>query len=126
MLRLHQFSFVNAFVDFLFAPAVPVGQEMATYDVAFEVRTSSMTNDPNTETDVVVETLDGGFLSHTLVSGGEVADVGALLAVLVEEEEDLDAVNAVLLASRGNPAAAFADAEVFKWQVFLPVSANYK
>jgi hypothetical protein len=99
---------------------------MATYDVAFEVRTSSMTNDPNTETDVVVKTLDGGFLSHTLVSGGEVAGVGALLAVLVEEEEDLDAVNAVLLASRGNPAAAFADAEVFKWQVFLPVSANYK
>jgi len=102
------------------------GQEMPMYGVVFNCLAATMTDElkaSGKSVDVVVETLDEGFLSDVLVEEGEVVAKGHLLAVLVEDESDLEEVNAALATDP--EGSAFNESELFKWQAFLPISENY-
>jgi hypothetical protein len=84
------------------------------YDALFDVKTQTLTEEPNQpELELIVECLDAGYLSRLYVDAGAVGVVpGTTLAVVVEEEADLAAVN-------NASSSDFAKCDEFTWQGYL-------
>jgi hypothetical protein len=83
------------------------------YDALFDVKTRTLTEDSDQpEHELIVECLDAGYLSRIYVEAGTVVEPGKTLAVLVEDEDDLLAVN------DASPED-FDECDEFTWQGYL-------
>ncbi len=77
---------------------VPAGSAVKGYDAVFDVRTSTLHADArptDAPHELIIETMDEGWLSKFLVMEGADVPHGALLAFIVEEESDLAILNAI-------------------------------
>ena len=100
---------------------IAAGEHASAYDVVYRVSTTTLTEpqsradylqegeDPTVE--LQIETIDDGYVGRHLVEPGSVVKPGDLLALLVEDEDDVAAVNAT------HPEE-FADCEEFTWQAY--------
>lgn len=92
------------------------GSEVSPYAALFEVLTDSLTEDHvrnKISSELIIESTDGGFLSRKFVTSGATVRPGTLLAVIVENEEDLHKINAISTMNN------FSHLDEFVWQAYL-------
>ena len=86
-------------------------------DIAFSVRPTGLTDDPEDGSPILeVESHEEGFLARILLAEGESAAPDEAIAVVVEREQDVEAVQAAFAVGQSRP---FVEAGTFAWQAYL-------
>ena len=94
---------------------VQPGQFINPHGALFDVRTSSLTQEQSRlkdeKIDLIIETIDGGFVSNLLISVGMNVPMGTTLAYIADEKEDFEHFSSITNVS------TFRECDEFLWQV---------
>eukprot|EP00240_Pyramimonas_obovata_P011238 CAMPEP_0118930430 /NCGR_PEP_ID=MMETSP1169-20130426/7124_1 /TAXON_ID=36882 /ORGANISM="Pyramimonas obovata, Strain CCMP722" /LENGTH=121 /DNA_ID=CAMNT_0006872787 /DNA_START=346 /DNA_END=711 /DNA_ORIENTATION=- len=94
-----------------------IGDRIDAYDLLYEVETNHLTVREDEVFTLDVEAHEDGYLGAILVQDGDEIDVGAPIAVVCDEEKDLEHFKDYKAPSEQEAAAAY-EKRSFLWQAY--------